>query len=96
MNCPFKAISAERRSLYYSVLTYCIDGFSVGYETKGVLENSTCMEERQGDTHDALQPLLYPSEPASSFVSHLIVHFILPEGIHWNQMSTEKNYMLFN
>lgn len=35
-------------------LTYCVDGPSVGHETKGVLENATSMEQREGDTHEAL------------------------------------------
>ena len=73
-----------------SILTHCMDGSPVGHETKGVLEYATCMEERQGDTHDALQPLLCPSKPGSAFVFHLIKQFIFSKREDWHQMSTEK------
>lgn len=76
------------------LLTYCMDGFSIRHETKGVLENATRMEERQGDTHDALQLFLYPSKPGSSWVIHLIIHFVFPKREDRHQMSTKKYIFL--
>lgn len=77
-------------------LTYGCDGFSVGHETKGILENPTCMEERQGNTHEALQTFLCPSKPGSSLVPHLIKHFVLPKGEDWHQMSTGRCFSKIN
>lgn len=72
------------------LLTHCIDGSSIRHETKGVLENATCMEQRQGDAHDFLQPFLCPPKPGSSWVFHLIKHFILPKREDRHQMSAGK------
>lgn len=69
-------------------LAHRMDGFSVGHQAKGVLENAPGVEERQGNTHDALQLFLGPAQPGSSGVPHLIEHFILPEREDWHQVSS--------
>lgn len=71
-----------------AVLAHSVDGSSVGHQAKGVLENATGVEERQGNTHDALQLLLCPAQPGSSGVLHLIEHFVLPEREDWHQVSS--------
>lgn len=69
-----------------------MDGSSVGHQAKGVLKNATGVEERQGNTHDALQLFLCPTQPGSSGVLHLVKHFILPEREGWHQMSSADSF----
>lgn len=71
-----------------------MDGSSVGHQAKGVLENAPGVEERQGNTHDALQLFLGPAQPGSSGVPHLIEHFILPEREDWHQVSSTESFVV--
>lgn len=76
-------------------LAHGVDGFSVGHQAKGVLEDAAGVEEGQGDAHDALQLLLRPAQPRSSGVSHLVKHFVLPKREGWNQMSSADSFSGF-
>lgn len=78
------------------ILTNSVDGFSVGHQAKAVLENSSCMEKRQRNTHDALQALLNISQPGSARVFHLIEEFILSKRIYRNQMGAEMRKISIN
>lgn len=62
-----------------SWLTHSGDGLAIGYETKAVLEDTTAMEEWEGDAHDLLQPVLDPAQPGARAVLDLVKEFILPE-----------------
>lgn len=55
-----------------SQLTHGGDGLAVGYKAKAVLEDTTAMEEREGDTHDLLQPVLNPTQPGARRVLNLV------------------------
>lgn len=72
----------------WGLLAHGMDGFSVGDQAEGVLENAAGVEERQRDAHDALQLLLRPAQPRSPGVLHLVKHLVLPEGEGWHQMSS--------
>lgn len=74
------------------LLAHGMDGFSVGHQAKGVLEDATGMEERHGDAHDALQLLLRPAQPRSSGVFHLVEDFVLPKREGWNQVSSADRF----
>lgn len=71
-----------------------MDGSSIGHQAKGVLKDAPGVEERQGDTHDALQLFLCPAQPGSSGVLHLIEHFVLPEREDWHQMSSADSFVV--
>lgn len=68
-----------------SRLTHGGDGLAVGQETEAVLEDAAAMEERKGDTHDLLQPVLDPAQPGAGTVLNLVKDLILPEGEDWHQ-----------
>lgn len=55
-----------------SQLTHGGDGLAVGYKTKAVLEDATAMEEREGDTHDLLQPVLDAAQPGAGRILDLV------------------------
>ena len=55
-----------------SQLTHGGDGLAVGYKTKAVLEDTTAMEEREGDTHDLLQPVLDAAQPGAGRILDLV------------------------
>lgn len=70
-----KSSESEPKSCFYRVLTCStsqrdgffrtwgrtdgVDGLPVGHQTKAVLENSSGVEQREGDSHDALQAVLW-------------------------------------
>lgn len=52
--CDALSVSHGGNRAVKPLLAHSMDGSSVGHQTKGVLENATGVEERQGDAHDAL------------------------------------------
>lgn len=72
-----------------TIRTHSVDRFPVWNEAKAVLEDASCMEEGQRDTHDPLQLFLSPTEPGALWVLYLIKHFILSKWEDWHQMGTK-------
>ena len=69
-------------------LTDCVDWLPVGNDTDALLEYSPCVEKWQRNAHDALQPVLNPSEPGAFGVLHLVKDLVLSERVHWHQVGT--------
>lgn len=70
--CSLLLGSAERRhgpgtildqAFVEEGLTHGVDGPAVGDHPKAVLEDTSCVEEGQGDAHDLLEPVLDPPQP---------------------------------
>lgn len=53
-------------------LTHSGDGPAVGHEAKAVLEDTSAMEEGEGDTHDLVQLVLNAAQPGARGVLNLV------------------------
>lgn len=76
-SCPVPAACPAQSG---SQLTYGGDGLAEGHKAKAVLEDTSAMEERKGDAHDLLQPVLDPAQPGSRGVLNLVEQVVLPKG----------------
>ena len=56
------------------------DGPAVGHKTKAVLEDSTTIEEWDGDSYSLLKSVLEPAHPGARGVLNLLEYVILPKG----------------
>ena len=63
-----------------SRLTHGGDGPAVGHKTKAVLEDSTTIEEWDGDSYSLLKSVLEPAHPGARGVLNLLEYVILPKG----------------
>lgn len=73
------------------MLTHGGDGLGVGHQPPSVRgEEASAMEDAWGKANVLLELLLDPSAPGAFLKDHLLVHFILPEGVGGNQVSSER------
>ena len=63
-----------------SRLTHGGDGPAVGHKTTAVLEDSTTIEEWDGDSYSLLKSVLEPAHPGARGVLNLLEYVILPKG----------------
>lgn len=68
-----------------SRLTYGGDGLAEGHEAKAVLEDTSAVEDREGDAHDLLEPVLDPAQPGTRGVLNLVEQVVLPKGEDWHE-----------